>query len=194
MAQDDLPGAERNYNESLSIRTQLGEKGNIAGSQVSLAAVALEQNKAEKAETLAKAAAAEFHAETDADQETAARDVLAQALIAQSKFTEAQSEIAKVQSLPIRDQPTKLSLEITSARVLARNGKAVEAQHDLQGTVSAAKRMKLSGIEFSARLALAEIQALSGDANSAHSTLEQLSRESKAAGFLLIARKASKNL
>jgi Tfp pilus assembly protein PilF/TolB-like protein len=194
MAQDDLPGAEKTFNEALSIRTQLGEKGNIAGTQVSLATLALEQDRLEKAQTLAEAAAAEFHTESDADQETSARDVKAQALIAQGKLTAAQSEIAKLQSLPVRDQPTKLSLEITSARLLARTGKAGEALGNLRGTLRDATRMNLLGIEFSARLALAEVQILSGDTVAAHATLDQLSKDSGNAGFRLIVRQASKGL
>jgi eukaryotic-like serine/threonine-protein kinase len=193
-AQDDLPGAEKNYNEALSIRTQLGEKGNIAGTQVLLAALALEQNRFERAQTLAEGAAGEFHSENDADQETSARDVVAQCFIAQARFTEAQAEEAKGQALPVRDQPTKLSFEITSARLLARTGKASEALRNLQGTLAAAKKMKLLGIEFSARLELAEIQSLSGDPVAARSTLEQLSKDAGNAGFRLMVRKASKGL
>jgi eukaryotic-like serine/threonine-protein kinase len=192
LAQDDLAGAERDFNESLSIRTQLGEKGNVAGSQVSLAALALERNQAEKAETLARAAAAEFQAETDADQETSARDVLAESLLAQAKVAAAQSEIARTQALPIRDQPIKLSFDITSARVLARTGKSGQALPNLQGTLSAAKRMKLKGIEFAARWALAEAWAAGGDPVAARAGLESLRKDAASAGFFLMARKASK--
>jgi eukaryotic-like serine/threonine-protein kinase len=192
LAQDDLPGAERDFNESLSIRTQLGEKGNIAGSQTSLAALALEQNQAEKAQKLVGAAAAEFKAEADADQETYARDVLAQSFLAQAKFAAAQSEIARAQTLPIRDQAIKLSFDITCARVLARTGAASQALENLQSTLSAARRMKLKGIEFSARLAEAEAQASGGDAVSARAGLEALRKDSANSGFLLISRKAAK--
>jgi len=193
LAQDDLPGAETNYDESLAIRTQLGEKGNIAASQVSLATLALEQSQLGKAESLAREAAAEFHAETDADQETAASDVMVQSLIGMGKLSDAQLEIAKARTLSTRDQPAKLSLEITSARVLARTGKAREALRDLQETLNRAQRIKLVGVEFSARLAQAEAQGLIGDTVLAYSTLDQLSKDARDAGFLLIARKATKN-
>jgi eukaryotic-like serine/threonine-protein kinase len=192
LAQDDLPGAGKNYNESLAIRTQLGEKGSIASSQVSLAALALEQNQPAKAESLARAAATEFHSENDADQEAAARDLTAQSLIARGKFSEARSEITTARALSIRDQSTSLSLEITSARILARTAKTGEALHNLQDTLDRAKRMKLTGIEFSARLAQAEAQSLAGDAASAGESLAQLSKDSANAGFLLVAHKASK--
>jgi Tfp pilus assembly protein PilF/TolB-like protein len=194
LAQDDLPEAAKNYNESLAIRTQLGEKGSIASSQVSLAALALEQNQPAKAESLARTAVAEFHAETDADQETAARDLIAQSFIAAGKVPEAQAEIAKAQALSARDQLAKLSLEITSARVLAKTGKAAEALRDLQDISDRLKRMKLAGIEFSARLAIAEVQDLTGDRVSARSTLERLSKDSAEAGFLLISHKSAKAL
>jgi serine/threonine protein kinase/tetratricopeptide (TPR) repeat protein len=192
LAQDDLVGAERDFNESLSIRTQLGEKGNIAGSQISLAMLALERNQAEKAETLAKAAAAEFQAETDADQETSARDVLAQSFLAQAKFAAAQSEIARAQALPIRDQASKLSFDVTCARVLGRTGQPGQALRNLQATLSTAKRMKLKGIEFSARWAQAEAWASGGDPVSSRAGLESLRKDAASAGFLLMARKASK--
>ena len=192
LAQDDLPGAGKQFNESLAIRTQLGEKGSIASSQTSLATLALERDQAGKAEVLATQAAAEFHAETDADQETAARDVIVQSLIAQAKLPEARAEIAKARALPTRDQPTKLSLEITAARLLASSGKGTEALPILQATLSLAKRAKLLGVEFSARLAQAEVQNLMRDHASARSTLEQLHKDSSSAGFLLIVRKADR--
>jgi tetratricopeptide (TPR) repeat protein len=192
LAQDDLPGAEKDYSESLAIRTQLGEKGNIAASQVSLATLALEQNQPAKSESLASEAAAEFHAETDADQEAAAREVIVQSLIVQGKLSDAQSEIAKARALSIRDQPTQLSLEITSARLLARTGKASEALRDLEATLNHAQRLKLVGIEFSARWAQLEAQRLAGNRSSANSTRDQLKKDATGAGFLLIARKAAK--
>jgi eukaryotic-like serine/threonine-protein kinase len=194
MAQDDLQGAAKNYNESLAVRSELGEKGSIASSQSSLAALALEQNQPAKAESLAKTAAAEFHAEADADQEAAARDLIAQSLMATGKVSEAQVEIVKARALATRDQLAKLSLEITSARVLARAGKSAEALRDLQDISDRLKRMKLAGIEFSSRLAIAEVQALAGDTGSARSTLERLSKDSGDAGFLLISHKATKAL
>ncbi|MGA9039793.1 MAG: protein kinase [Terriglobales bacterium] len=192
LAQDDLPGAGKSFNESLTIRTQLGEKGNMAASQVSLATLALEQNQAAKAESLAREAAVEFHAEADADQEAAARDVIVQALIAENKLSDAQSEIAKARTLSVRDQPTQLSLEITSARVLARTGKATEALRNLEATLAHAQRLKLVGIEFSGRLAQVEAQRLAGNATSAISIRGQLKKDAANAGFLLVARQAVK--
>jgi hypothetical protein len=50
------------------------------------------------------------------------------------------------------------------------------------------------GIEFSARLELAEIQSLSGDTVAAHSALERLSKDAGNPGFQLMSRKASKAL
>ncbi len=191
LAQDDLSGAEKSYSESLVIRTQLGEKGNVAASQVSLATLALEQNQPAKAESLAKEAAAEFHAETDADQEAAARDVIVQSLIALGKVSDAQSEIGKTRTLSIRDLPAKLSLEITSARVLARTGKATEALRDLQEALDRSQHIPLVAIGFEARLAQAEAKNLMGDTASARSSLDQLSKDAEAAGFSLIARKAA---
>jgi len=63
---------------------------------------------------------------------------------------------------------------------------------DLEATLNHAQRLKLVGIEFSARWAQLEAQRLAGNRSSANSTRDQLKKDATGAGFLLIARKAAK--
>jgi Tfp pilus assembly protein PilF/TolB-like protein len=190
-AEDDLRGAEQSYQQSLAMRGELGEKGGMANSHVSLAILALEDGQAAQAEALARDAAKEFETENDADQRTAAEDVLAQSLIAQGDYDHAAKEIDLARKLGARDLPTTLSLNITSAKLLAKTAKSAEAERELQQVGSHAAEKGLLGLECQARLALADAQILSGNLASARANLQLVKRQAAARGFHLWARKAA---
>lgn len=190
-AEDDLQGASRSYQQSLTMRSELGEKGGMAQSQLSLANVALENAHAAEAESLARDAAKEFETENDSDQRTAAENVRAQSLMAQGKYDQAANEIALAQKLGARDLPTTLSLSITRAKLLGKTAKTAEAERELQKVQGLAAEKGLLVLEWQARLALAEVQALSGQLSSARSNLELVKRQAIPTGFRLIARKAA---
>ncbi len=190
LAEDDLQGASRSYQHSLTLHSELGEKGGMAQSQLSLANLALENGQAAQAESLARDAASEFEKENDSDQRTAAEDVLARLLIAQEKYDQAAREIAVAQKLGARDMPTVFSLSITRARLLGKTGKAADAELELQKVQSRAAEKGLLVIEWQARLALADVQTLSGQMSSARSNLELVKRQAISRGFKLFARKA----
>jgi eukaryotic-like serine/threonine-protein kinase len=190
-AEDDLQGAQQSYQQSLALYSKLGEKGGMARSQVSLAIVALENGQPAQAESLARVAAKEFETENDADQRTAAEDVLAQSLIAKGDYDEAGREIDLAQKLGARDLPTTLSLTITRARLLAKTAKRAEAQRELQQVERRAAERSLLGLAWQARLALAEVQVLGGTLASAWSNLQFVKRQATPKGFHLLARKAA---
>jgi TolB-like protein/Tfp pilus assembly protein PilF len=190
-AEDDLQGAQRFYEQSLVMRSELGEKGGIAKSQVALAMLALENGQPEQAESLARDAAREFQAENDADQRTAAEDVLAQSLIAKGDYDQATKEIDLARKLGARDLPTTLSLSITRARLLAKTAMRAEALRELQLAESRAAERNLLGLEWQARLALADIQTVGGNLASARSNLQLVKRQATPKGFHLLARKAA---
>jgi tetratricopeptide (TPR) repeat protein/TolB-like protein len=190
-AEDDLRGAEQSYQQSLTMRGELGEKGGVANSHVSLAIVALENGQLAQAETLARDAAKEFETEKDADQRTAAEDVLAQSLIAQGSYDRAAKEIDLARKLGARDLPTTLSLTITRAKLLTKTGKSAEAERELQQVESHAGTKGLLGLEWQARLALADAQIDSGNLASARADLQLVKRQATGRGFQLLARKAA---
>ena len=135
-AEDDLTLAVASATSapSKSAIHQLGEKGSIAATQVSLATLALEQSRATQAESLARQAVQEFQLEKVPNQQAAAQDVLAQALLSQHKLNEASTEIAAAEALGANDPPTLLSLAITEARVSAGKGSSAEAIQKLLAT------------------------------------------------------------
>jgi tetratricopeptide (TPR) repeat protein len=190
-AEDDLRGAQRSYQQSLTMRGELGEKGGMANSHVSLALLALENGRPAQAESLARDAAKEFEAENDADQRTAAEDVLAQSLIAQGDYDHAAKEIDLTRELGARDLPTTLSLAITRAKLLTKTGKSAEAERELQQPESRAAEKGLVGLEWRARLALADAQLISGNLASARTNLQLVKRQATPRGFHLLARKAA---
>ena len=190
-ADDDLRGAEQSYQQSLTMRGELGEKGGMANSYVSLALIALENGHAAQAEALARDAAKEFKTENDADQRTAAEDVLAQSLIAQGDYDHAAREIDLARKLGARDLPTTLSITITRAKLLTKTAKNAEAERELQQVESRAGEKGLLGLEWQARLALADVQILSGNLASARANLQLVKRQATARGFRLLARKAA---
>jgi tetratricopeptide (TPR) repeat protein len=190
-AEDDLQSAYQSYQQSLRMRSELGEKGGMAQSQLSLANLALENRQAAQAESLARDAAKEFETENDSDQRTAAEDVLARSLIAQGKYDQAAREIVLAQKLGARDLPTTLSLSITRAKLLGKTAKTAEAERELQKVQSGAAGKGLLLLEWQARLALADVQTLSGHLPSARSNLELVKRQAIRRGFHLFARKAA---
>jgi eukaryotic-like serine/threonine-protein kinase len=191
LAEDDLRGAEQSYQQSLAMRVELGEKGGMANSHVSLAILALENGQAAQAESLARDAAKEFETENDADQRTAAEDVLAQSLIAQGDYDRAAKEIDLARKLGVRDLPPTLSLSITRAKLLTKTAKSAEAERELQQVGSHAAEKGLLGLECQARLALADAQIANGNQASARANLQLVKRRATGRGFHLLARKAA---
>jgi tetratricopeptide (TPR) repeat protein len=190
LAEDDLQSAYQTYQQALKMRSELGEKGGVAQSQMSLANLALENRQAAQAESLARDAAKEFETENDSDQRTAAEEVLARSLIAQGKYDQAAREIALAQKLGARDLPTTLSLSITRGNLLGKTAKTAEAERELQKVQSDAAGKGLVLLEWQARLALADVQTSSGQLSSARSNLELVKRQAIAKGSHLFARKA----
>ena len=190
LAEDDLTLADKRYQRSMEIRKQLGEKGSIAGTQVSLAALALEQNRSADAESLARQAIQEFQLEKAPNQEAGARDVLAQALLAERKLAEASAEIATAGGLGATDPPTLLSLAITGARISAASTGTAVALRKLEATSKRARELGLSPYELEVRLAIGEIQTQGGMKDGARAGLEALRRDAAQMNYKLIARKA----
>jgi tetratricopeptide (TPR) repeat protein len=191
LAQDDLANAEKNYQEALTIRTALGQRGDIASSQLSIAGLKLETNQPAEAVDLARKAADEFKAEKIGDQEALADIVLAQALLAQEKVSDAKTQLDHARQLTPHDKSIVLLLDTTAARLSIAAGKPQEALRTLAGIVTRAKALTLPGYEFQARLAEGEAQAAANARGAANETLQRVEKDSAQAGFKLIARKAA---
>jgi eukaryotic-like serine/threonine-protein kinase len=191
VASDDLNGAEALYRESVVIATQAGEKGVSASGRLGLAELHMEQGNPGQTASEAADLAREFHANSDTDQEAAARDATAQALIIQKQLRLAQDEVAQGRALAARDQIAVIHLAITAARLLTKTGKAKESLEDLRDILRRTQEMNLRRLEFDVRLAQAEAFQAVGHAAEARSSFQMLSEQARQSGFLLVARKAT---
>lgn len=90
LAQGDVAAARQRHQQALALREKHALKGFAAESRAALAAIALEEHQPAVAEALARAAAEQFVRERQADNEGWAQALLAEALAAQGKYTDAQ--------------------------------------------------------------------------------------------------------
>jgi hypothetical protein len=132
-----------------------------------------------------------FRGQKNADLETDALATLARALIAENNLPEARKEIDRAKDLPAQDQGIRLKLVIAEAYLDAREGEAAEAARILTEAIQRASAMNRKKSEFEALLAKAEIESQNGAMPSAKLQAKRLQADANAAGFTLIARKAS---
>jgi class 3 adenylate cyclase/tetratricopeptide (TPR) repeat protein len=191
VARGDFAEAHKSYEESLKLATDLHLPAGIAASRSASADLALAENEPSKAEALAKEAADAFKQETLIDQEADARNLLAKALLAASKISEAQAEINAATRLAPQDRTVRLAVTITAARLKARSGNAVGARKDLEVCMADAARMKLVGTTFEIGLAEAEVLRAS-DPKSALAQLQALQKDAKSKGYLRVAADAER--
>jgi len=171
----------------------MGEKGDVAESQVSLAELSIEEGAAATAESPLRDARTVFQSESQIDDEIEADTVLVRALLAQSKLADAQSNINDARKLLSKSQNpgVRIGVAITGARVRAAAGEAREAAKDLKSVMAEAKKyLSLDG-QFKAQLALGEIELKSGQTAAGRARLQALEKEARGKGFLLTARKAA---
>jgi len=189
----DLAAARKSYEESLSTRSQTGDKRGTAETQVALALLTIEEGHPADAEVTVRKCQEQFHKEQEADDELAAAVALIDALLAQGKHSDAQAELEKGQSLANKSQNllARLQFALTSARVLLASEHPESSRPRLEQVLKEARGHGYWGVEFEARLALAELDKKSGHGVAAQAQLASLERAANAKGFGLIARKAA---
>lgn len=191
LAEDQLDAAEKKYEESRRLNEQLKEPPGLAQDDASLANLALEKNEPQKAEGLARQAADAFHSQRNPDSEVDALNTLVRALLAQSNLPEARKALDRGNALPAQDQAIRLAFATTGARLQALEGQPTQALKNLDDIAQKAKQMKLKKQEFEVRLAKAVIDWESGRKSSAQAESKSVQADASAAGFRLVARKAS---
>ena len=123
------------------------------------------------------------------DNEADARNTLARALLQEGKVSEARAETDRGMALAPRDRTIHLELEVTDARLKAREGKAAEAQKELATSATEAERMELAGWRLQIELAEADVEAAANPA-AARAKLQAVENEARAKGYLQIAAEA----
>lgn len=187
VARASLAEARKAYQEVLELFTKFNDQSNIAEARLSLAGLALAEGDGRGAESLARQAADEFQKEKALDREAASHEVLARALLAQAKQSDALAEINAAKKLATQDAAIRISIAITAARLNAPEN-AVEALKALKESFAEAARLKLTGALLEVRLAEAELES---DPTKASANLQFVERDARKDGYLLIASKAN---
>ena len=184
--------AHKDFEEALALRNELGEKDNIWATRVSMAELAIEENRPADAEAPAREGRYEFQRAQKNDDATGSAAVLVRALVAEGKTDEALRELAKAAAMAGKNQNLAVELEfaLAKARAEAVSGKIGSAKATLNGAVAKAAKAGYFGDQLQSRLALEEIEPASGKSSASRSRLQQLQKDAKEKGFELIADKA----
>ena len=190
---DDLDGAKRFYDEALSLRRNRGEKGGMAKVDLFLAEMASDSNQGAIAERYAQDAFQEFQIEKESDAQILALALLSRSLVQQGKIVEALQAVAKANSLSTKssDLATRLVFEIDSAYVLAAAKDFPKAEHLVRSALAESTELGFVHTRLEASLALGKIETMARNSAAGRVLLQQLTRDARTKGFLLISRKAS---
>jgi eukaryotic-like serine/threonine-protein kinase len=188
----DLIAARKSDEEALAIRKQTGEKQTAAETEAALARLAIDEGHAADAETVIRKCKEQFHQDQQADDELAASIVLIDALIAESKFPEAESEAGRTK--PMADKSGnglfRLQFELMSARAQGLTGHVSAASVQLEKTLQSAHNHQLLELEFETRLAMAELKNRAGQPVAARADWLSVENAARKNGFGRIANEA----
>jgi tetratricopeptide (TPR) repeat protein len=200
VSQGNLEAGRARYQECVALRHNLGEKINEAEGQLGLAQMRLEAGDAKGSEEEAQRIASVVHGDAATDDEALSYSLLAASLLAEGKSQEARQASARATQLLQKslDLATRLQVETADAYVRGMSqpetNKVADALRSLEAIRSKTKHYGYGGLEFEARLRLAQLEFHSGNVNSARAGMEQLRKDARAQGFQLVARKASNTL
>jgi class 3 adenylate cyclase/tetratricopeptide (TPR) repeat protein len=189
----DFTGAKKNYDESLALRTEIGETQTIRTTRLALARLLLEQGQTDQAVSAARSVRDDMRqAKMDEDQ-ILATCLLARALLAQGKPAEAQKELGSVSTLASKGQSLgpRMEFAIVSAMTQGASGKPSGAKDSLKRVIAETTKAGFVQYELEAQLALATLGVKSGQNADGRAALEKLERDARTRGFDLIARKAA---
>jgi len=140
----------------------------------------------------ARKAAVDFHAQNQADYESAAHTLIALCLLRSGKLAEAKPEIQQAQRMvKADDHVAHLPVAIASARIATASGDLATARKILDEALAEATKANLLFSQYDARLALGELEVKSGKLAAGRTRLTTLQKDAEGKGFLLIARKAA---
>ncbi len=189
----DLAAARKFYEESLALRKQLGETQPAGETEVALALLAIEEGHAADAAAALHKYKEQFHQAQETDDELAASAALIQALLAQGNDGDAKKEMEAAKALASHSQNrlARFQFDLALARVLSASDQATLSRAQLEKILREAHGLGFAGIEFEARLDLAELEKRSGHAAAARTQLAALESSARDKGFDLVARKAA---
>jgi serine/threonine protein kinase/tetratricopeptide (TPR) repeat protein len=192
--QGNLRESRINQEEALSLRSEAG-LNLTADSRLELAKLLIDEGRLPEAENLARQAVEESYTKAGIDVQAEAENVLANVLLTRGRLTEVRSAVARASALLANSENRRLrlSIAITNARVeaSAKQGSAQNARRTLREVIAEATKGGSVDYQMEARLALGEIEIKFGNASGGHQQLQQLEKEAREKGFILIANKAA---
>ena len=190
-AQGDLAGARKQYEQALALCKETNDENLTAQLNVSLAQIALAEKRYSDGEVLARQGAAGYEKANSTDDQARALAVLARNLLGAGKLKEAQSAAQKAVTLSqhVTGLPPRYEVQIADALVKAQSGELPQARRELESVITSAGSLAYRSYQYQARLALGEIELLSGSV-SAPADLAALESDARAQGLLLVANQA----
>lgn len=188
----DFAKARKSYDQGLSLRKQTGEKQTVPESELAIARLSILEGHAADAESVIRKCKDQFHQDQGADDELAASVALLDALLTQSKHSEAAKEAQETKSLAAKSANRLLQLEseLVLAREEGESGQAASASARLADVVRKARSLHLLPTEFRATLAAAELKIQQGQNSAGKADLIALEKSARGKDFYSIADKA----
>jgi tetratricopeptide (TPR) repeat protein len=193
MAHADLALARRKYEEALALNKKLGQRGDQAVTQVSLARVSMEEGHAVDAFSMLREAIEGLRSQGQTDDLIDAQILLVEDLLEQDKLSEASKQVEETGRLAARSESPgrKIQFNIVSANLTARLGRPAQAEEKLESALEDATKRHLVNAQFEIRLALGNIEINSGRIAAGRARLDVLAGDANAKGFRLIGGKAA---
>jgi tetratricopeptide (TPR) repeat protein len=198
-ARGDLPGARKNYEESVEILKRAN--ASIANAQLSLAELSTIEGHPDAAEPVVRTVIAEFEKDQNVGEELGGYLALGKALLAEGKMKESEDAIIHAEKLiDLHEFPTlSLPLQLLKLRVKARTAVGGTGSQDALNATAREVRTVLQRAhqtgfyteECEARLALGNIEMkISPVLGRSH--LSALASEAHGRGFELVAGQAER--
>jgi tetratricopeptide (TPR) repeat protein len=197
-AEGNLPRAEQCYKEGPCYDDRqpsaVRNLNVLADAAVSYAALLIDQKDFAGAERVAQNALAHATNEKDPDEESWARVVLANALLAQQKgapLNRAKDAMMGLAAIKSKDCRVGVAAGLSLARIEGRSGNIDRQQEKLTEVLQKAHAMGLLGYELEATLDQAEADLRAGKSNSARDLAQQVVNQSGSRKFPLVKARAS---
>jgi tetratricopeptide (TPR) repeat protein len=190
----NLERAKSFLEQALAINTGIGDDFRIADDKISMAQLYIDEDHPEQAEPLARDAREVFKKHGYAEAATFGSVILAQALLAQGKSSEASKELDTISSGTVEDEVLRLTLGLVEAGVRAASQKPEDqaaALQILKSTQLESSQHSFKEFELEARLGIGELEIQSGKPAAGRAHLAALEKEAASKGFLLVAHKAA---
>ncbi len=177
--------ARKSHEEALAVRKQTGDKQTAAETETALARLAIDEVTPPTRETVIRKCKEQFHQDQQADDELAASIVLIDALIAESKLPEAESEAERTKPLADKSGNAlfRWQYELMSARAQGLTGHFAVASAQLERVLRSAHDHQFVGLEFETRLAMAELKNKAGQPVAARAEWLSLENAARKNGF-----------